>query len=89
MLVGALWTHAFSALQGDAGSSRARPVSAQAGVLEHNVSAEVATHPAPAIRAVYDSDPTLAFMKTDFTDALRRSVYAFLIGLLSLNEHHG
>lgn len=126
---------------GLAASFAARPMlcellSAQAAVLEHNVSAEVATrykqgardglvgladllrrvlpelgprqaaqaaklavvlvgalwtlaHPAPPIRAVYDADPTLRFMETDFTDTLRQSVYVFLTGLLALDEDHG
>ncbi|MGC4998468.1 TetR family transcriptional regulator [Streptomyces sp. DT195] len=105
-------------------------LSAQAGILEHNVSAEVATqykrrahhglvglaallrqvlpelsgpqsdeaasmtivlvgaiwmhsHPAPAMRAVYAADPSLAFLRPTFAAALERSLQVFLIGLLS------
>ncbi|MCX4460324.1 TetR family transcriptional regulator (plasmid) [Streptomyces sp. NBC_01340] len=119
---------------GLAASFAARPMlcellSAQAGVLEHNISIEVATrykegardsllglaellrrlfpeldqprseqganliivlvcslwthtHPAPAVRAVYDADPSFAFMDSNFPDALHQTLYILLTGLL-------
>jgi AcrR family transcriptional regulator len=119
---------------GLAASFAARPMlcellSAQAGVLEHNISIEVATrykqgardsllglaellrrlfpeldqprseqganliivlicglwthtHPAPAVRAVYDADPSFAFMDSNFPDALHQALYILLTGLL-------
>jgi AcrR family transcriptional regulator len=119
---------------GLAASFAARPMlcellSAQAGVLEHNISIEVATrykqgardsllglaellrrlfpeldqprseqganliivlicglwthtHPAPAVRAVYDADPSFAFMDSNFPDALRQTLSILLTGLL-------
>jgi len=122
---------------GLAASFAARPMlcellSAQAGVLEHNISIEVATrykegardsllglaellrslfpeldqprseqganliivlicglwthtHPAPAVRAVYDADPSFAFMDSNFPDALHQSLYVLLMGLLARN----
>ncbi|MFJ9707163.1 hypothetical protein [Streptomyces sp. NPDC101234] len=104
-------------------------LSAQAGILDHNVSTEVATeyergahdalaglagpfqqvlpelggqqateaarmtivlvgalwtrtHPAPAVRAVYTADPSLAFLLPSFTATLERSLTLFLAGLL-------
>ncbi|MFF3376952.1 TetR family transcriptional regulator [Streptomyces sp. NPDC002680] len=120
---------------GLAASFAARPMlcellSAQAGVLEHNISVEVATrykegardsllglagllrdlfpeldrprseqganliivlisglwthtHPAPAVRAVYDADPSFAFMDSTFADALHQALYVLLTGLLA------
>ncbi|WP_327396312.1 TetR/AcrR family transcriptional regulator [Streptomyces phaeochromogenes] len=118
---------------GLAASFAARPMlcellSAQAGVLEHNISVEVATrykegardsllglaeflrhvlpeldqprseqganlvilltsglwthtHPAPAVRAVYDADPSFAFMDSNFEDALHQTLCVLLAGL--------
>ncbi|MFF3500787.1 TetR family transcriptional regulator [Streptomyces sp. NPDC003247] len=123
-----------AAASGLAASFAARPMlcellSAQAGVLEHNISVEVATrykqgardsllgfaellrhlfpeldrprseqganlivvlicglwthtHPAPAVRAVYDADPGFAFMDSDFPDALHQALNVLLTGLL-------
>lgn len=120
---------------GLAASFAARPMlcellSAQVGVLEHNISVEVATrykegardsllglaellrhlfpeldqprseqganliivlisglwthtHPAPAVRAVYDADPSFAFMDSTFPDALQQALYVVLTGLLA------
>ncbi|WP_329550489.1 TetR/AcrR family transcriptional regulator [Streptomyces sp. NBC_00696] len=120
---------------GAAAAFAARPMlcellSAQAGVLEHNISVDVATrykqgardsllgfaallrhlfpeldrprseqganlvivmigglwthcHPAPAVRAVYDADPSFAFMDTKFEDALRGSLCVLLAGLVT------
>ncbi|MFI1036016.1 TetR family transcriptional regulator [Streptomyces sp. NPDC020951] len=122
-----------AAASGLAASFAARPMlcellSAQAGVLEHNISVEVATqykegardsllglaellrhllpeldrprseqganliivlicglwthtHPAPVVRAVYDADPSFAFMDSDFADALRQTLFVLLTGL--------
>ncbi|MGW1783754.1 TetR family transcriptional regulator [Streptomyces sp. NPDC002143] len=105
-------------------------LSAQAGVLEHNISVEVATHykegareswlgfaellrhlfpeldrqrseqgasliivligglwpythPAPAVRAVYDADPSFAFVDSSFPDALHQTLHVLLTGLLA------
>jgi AcrR family transcriptional regulator len=105
-------------------------VSAQAAVLEHNVSPEVAgrfkraavasiaelsrlvrvhlgelgerdagrfagaavvvtgavwayAHPSAAVLAVYDTDPSLAILRTDFTVALREILQVLLTGLLA------
>ncbi|WP_369192154.1 hypothetical protein [Streptomyces sp. R08] len=105
-------------------------LSAQAGVLEHNISVDVATrheqgardsllefaellrhlfseldqarseqganlvivmisslwthcHPAPAVRAVYDADPSFAFMGAEFEDALCESLWVHLAGLVA------
>jgi AcrR family transcriptional regulator len=123
-----------AAASGLAAAFAARPMlcellSAQAGVLEHNISVEVAarykegardsllgfaellrdlfpeldpprseqganlvvvligglwthTHPAPAVRAVYDADPSFAFMDSNFPDALRQTLSVLLTGLL-------
>ncbi|MET8450866.1 TetR/AcrR family transcriptional regulator [Streptomyces sp. NPDC005209] len=105
-------------------------ISAQAGVLEHNVSTEVAlrykraalegligfadlirralpeldqdaaaeaahtvivligalwthSHPAPAVKAAYEADPSLVVLRLDFTEALGRSLAVYLTGLLA------
>ncbi|MFJ4623435.1 TetR family transcriptional regulator [Streptomyces sp. NPDC088812] len=123
-----------AAASGLTASFAARPMlcellSAQAGVLEHNISIEVATrykegardslrglaellrhlfpeldrprseqganliivlicglwthtHPAPAVRAVYDADPSFAFMDSAFPDALHQALTVLLTGLL-------
>ncbi|MFE2998097.1 TetR family transcriptional regulator [Nocardia sp. NPDC059246] len=107
-------------------------LSAEAGVLDHNISIEVATrskegardalldfaemlrqlfpelsrqrseqaamliivligglwthtNPAAPVRAVYDSDPSFAFMNSDFTDALSQSLLVLLTGMLALS----
>ncbi|MGW0580950.1 hypothetical protein ACWD25_34535 [Streptomyces sp. NPDC002920] len=104
--------------------------SAQVGVLEHNISVEVATrykegaresrlgfaellrhlfpeldqrrseqgasliivligglwtytHPAPAVRAVYDADPGFAFKDSNFPDALHQMLHVLLARLLT------
>ncbi|MET8956038.1 TetR family transcriptional regulator [Streptomyces sp. NPDC004393] len=109
-------------------------ISAQAAVLEHNISTEVAlrykraaldsltsfaglirrllpelgqdaagqaaytttvligalwihAHPAPAVHAAYDADPTLATLRLDFTEAFGRSLAVFLTGLLASAGH--
>ncbi|MEX5710903.1 TetR family transcriptional regulator [Parafrankia sp. FMc6] len=109
-------------------------LSAQAGVLERNVSIEVATrykqgardslvglatllqrllpelkeersaraasmiiilvgalwthnHPAPAVLAAYDADPSLAFMHVPFAEALEQTVATFLVGMLIEGAH--
>jgi hypothetical protein len=40
------------------------------------------THPAPVVRAVYDADPSFAFMDSNFPDALHQTMYVLLKGLL-------
>ena len=40
------------------------------------------THPAPAVRAAYDADPSFAFMDSNFPDALHQALYVLLTGLL-------
>ncbi|MEU1514760.1 TetR family transcriptional regulator [Streptomyces sp. NPDC005811] len=109
-------------------------ISAQAAVLEHNISTEVAlrykhaaldsltgfadlirrllpelgedaaaqaaytttvligalwvhAHPAPAVQAAYDTDPTLAALRLDFTEAFGQSLAVFLTGQLARAGH--
>ncbi|MDT0469874.1 hypothetical protein [Streptomyces gibsoniae] len=44
-------------------------------------------HPAPAVQAAYDADPTLAALRLDFTEAFGRSLAIFLTGLLARAGH--
>ncbi|MFC1408347.1 TetR family transcriptional regulator [Streptacidiphilus sp. N1-12] len=41
------------------------------------------SHPTPAMLAVYETDPTLAAMRLDFTAALRQTLEVLLSGLLA------
>jgi AcrR family transcriptional regulator len=42
-----------------------------------------ATHPSPAMRAVYEQNPELAVLRIDFADALRQFLQVLAAGLLS------
>jgi AcrR family transcriptional regulator len=45
------------------------------------------THPSPAVRAVYDSDPSYGFMDSTFEDALHQALVVVLTGLLARDSH--